>query len=336
MRPFNPLDAADTEETDFFNDDRNNQTAEEAEGSAAVEREKEEPEATEPEEVETEEPEEGDEDEEVEDEREAESRRVPLAELKRERQRRQEYERQLDEVRQRYDRLQDRTDRMLQAIQQQAAANRPAQQEETAEKKPEGPPEPDRQEDPFGWMQWKIETMERQLQGRAEQEQEQQRQIKQQQEQEEHFRTFYNELQKQEAGFRQSHQDYDTAVQHLANARNQELIAFGYHDPQQRAQIIQSEFVNTSANLMMQGHNPAEVFYNAARQKGYGQKPSAETRPAQTNKNDAVKKHAETRKRTASPSGGSESRRDVPSIDALSDMDDSEFDKFFDKLWRDT
>lgn len=327
MPPFDPLGSADDNENAFFQADIDSspdagpvETAHEREPAGGHE---EAPETDDRPEVEVETPEDGDDETEGE-----ESHRVPLAELKRERQRRQDFERQLRDQEARYQRLQDRTERLLGRFEEvQRAKTQPQEQPKKDE-----PPEPDRNSDPLGWMQYKIEQFERMNMTRAEQEAKMRQQYEAEQQNQQVFQKFYDTLQTVEDGFRETHQDYDAAVNHLAATRDHELAMYGY-TPQQRQQIITQEFVQTSAQLMQAGRNPAEIFYNAARQKGYDAKQAS---PAPQQPKKTVKELAQTRKRTAAPSGGGPAEREVVTAEALTDMSDEDFDRYFLQVYKGT
>lgn len=321
-----------TEETTFFQEDRDNEhqvtkeIVEEEKQKGKVEPDAEEEVEQEVEEESTEENTE----EELEDTKE--DHRVPLQELLKERKWRQDIGQQLEAERKRFEVANERLQRLYEAMDQRAQQQnrpheQPRQQEETVQL-------PDRSKDPLGYLMAKMEQMERATTQREQErvriEEENRRQQEEYNRQQQNVQRFQENLMNAEEQFRQVSPDYDEAFDYLTKSRDAELSMLGYN-PQQRQQIILQEATQTAANLMSQGINPAERFYQFARQRGFGaqQKQPAPQQPKRTK----VEQLNETERKTRSPGRGKATNVGMPTIEALGDMDDSEFDAMFNKLW---
>lgn len=110
--------------------------------------------------------------------------------------------------------------------------------------------------------------------------------------------------------------DYQAAYDHLAADRNAELTALGYADPALRTQILAQEEAAIVARALLDGTNPAERLYAAARRRGY--------RPGS---DDGEKLRMAERGQQAGKSLGSASGGPTPAIsaEALAALDDTEF-----------
>jgi hypothetical protein len=329
MGMFNPLEDATEEETTFFKEDEANQEDIEKEISEEVRSRKEKVEEAEDVD-ETEEVEEKEEETEEETEDEHESKHVPLQELLKERKWRQDIGRQLEAERKRFETANERLQRLYEAMdqrgkQQQHPHLQQPEQRETAQL-------PDRTKDPLGYLMAKIEHMEQTASQREQERMRAEEERRQEEEsynkQQEQVHRFQNDLMNAEEQFRSVTPDYDDAFDYLTNQRRQELATLGYN-PQQREQIIVQEATQVAANLLSQGQNPAERFYHFAKQRGYGQR----TEQPKANK---VQHLAETHKKTKAPGRGKASNAGKPTIEALSDMSDDEFDKWFEVLYKET
>jgi hypothetical protein len=72
-----------------------------------------------------------------------------------------------------------------------------------------------------------------------------------------------------EAQFRPQAPDYDDAAIFLAQRRDQDLIDSGYHDPEERKEIMYRDMATLAVNAVQRGINPAQVAYNMAKRWGY-------------------------------------------------------------------
>ena len=86
-----------------------------------------------------------------------------------------------------------------------------------------------------------------------------------------------------ETAFRAQQPDYDEAINHVVNARAQELSLYGLN-PAQIAQAISEEATEIVRSAVAQGRDPAELGYQIARSRGYVPKqPAQQQEPAKTN-----------------------------------------------------
>ena len=143
--------------------------------------------------------------------------------------------------------------------------------------------------------------------------------------------AFQNALAGHEASFRATTPDYDAAVNYARSQRDAELATFGYNAAE-RHHLITQEILGISASALNRGANPAELFYNYARQRGWAQAPQPQSPQAAQAKLTTV---ARAQASTRSPRGGAAPRTGV-SLEDLARMDDGEFDAAFDKFWRRT
>jgi dihydroorotate dehydrogenase len=99
----------------------------------------------------------------------------------------------------------------------------------------------------------------------------------------------------------------------------------------QAAQLLQEDEMAIALNAYNQGVNPAEVIYSIAKERGYN--PAAQT--SQNNGQSAEQKILQTQKgmqasKSLSNTGGKTS---TPlSLEALAEMDDESFDKYWSKV----
>ncbi len=73
----------------------------------------------------------------------------------------------------------------------------------------------------------------------------------------------------QEQEFAKSQPEYHDAYRYAAEARDRELKALGYDDPNQRAAIVRTNTAEIIHNAMQQGRNPAELVWEYARARGF-------------------------------------------------------------------
>jgi hypothetical protein len=79
-----------------------------------------------------------------------------------------------------------------------------------------------------------------------------------------------------EQQFKTSAPDYDSAIEHLVNARGRELAALGYQG-QQILEIMHGERKQVLQQSLQSGRNPAQVLYELAKVRGYAPKAAAPT-----------------------------------------------------------
>ena len=110
--------------------------------------------------------------------------------------------------------------------------------------------------------------------------------------------------------------DYPAAREYLKSDRDGELAALGYADPTMRAQMLANDEAMIVARALLDGINPAERIYAAARRRGY--KPGG---------GDGEKLRLAERGQAAGKSLGSASGGATPALsaEALAALDDTEF-----------
>ena len=195
------------------------------------------------------------------------TKHVPLSALQEERQRRQEYQQELDRERQRAAQMEQRFQQMVERMQ---AAQPPVPREE---------PIPAFEEDPAAH----VAAVTR----KYEQEMAELRQFKEQQVQLSHQQAQQYQLmqavQSHEAAFMQATPDYADTTNAYTQRRLAEYTALGLDDVSAKQQIAR-DFQGMAMFALQRGQNPAEALYKAARAAGIApaaQNPSQAPAPAQ-------------------------------------------------------
>lgn len=181
-------------------------------------------------------------------------------------------------------------------------------------------PVPDFEEDPAGYLRYSSEQTAKEL---AALKQQQQQQLQQQQMQAEQQRLV-TAVATFESEFRARQPDYEKAIDFARTARDKELEVLGYYDPDERQRIIAGEIQTIVRTNLQVGRNPAEAFYNFAVARGY-QRP-----------NNIEALNAGQKGTNPMSGGGGNGKQNPPSLEALSQMTDEEFEKNFSKLWANT
>jgi len=245
-----------------------------------------------------------------EDESEGESsagRRVPLGELLSERERRKQAQSEREAMAAKLGQLENTFSKVMERLNAPSAPAAPA-----------ADPIPAYDSDPIANLAARLEQIERYTVGHGQQLGNQQALVQ-----------FQNALAGHEASFRSQTPDYDAAVNFAKNQRDAELAAFGY-SPAERHQLITQEILGISASALNRGANPAELFYNYAKMRGWA---NAAPQPQASPTKLATVARAQSA--TRSPRGGAAPRAGL-SLEDLAGMDDGEFDAAFDKFWRRT
>lgn len=155
-------------------------------------------------------------------------------------------------------------------IEQELAAERAARQreaerisriEEMLRPKPEAPkPLPPIADDPIAHIAHIGQTTE-QLREMFARQQEQAQQAQE-------LQIVHQTLEQAEQSFRSSAPDYDAAADHLYQSRQAELRYLGVPEAQ-IGQMISAEIYQVAQTALRSGRNPAEVFYETAKARGY-------------------------------------------------------------------
>ena len=135
------------------------------------------------------------------------------------------------------------------------------------------PAPPSMEEDPFGALNYQIKQLEEQNRLRDQALLEAAKQAQQEQTLKSQMDQFNNAAYQQEQAFIKVQPDYNDSLNYLANIKTKEFAALGITDPAIVQTEIRKQAIQGAAQLISQGLNHAEVFYNMA--KAYGYQPKA-------------------------------------------------------------
>lgn len=234
---------------------------------------------------------------------------VPHAALHAEREEHKKTKQELDEARRNQRILEERTNLILQRI------NQPPQPQ-----LPQPAPIPDINADPVGHIVGTLQaqgaTMQQitaALQQQAQMAQHQQAVVQ-----------LQNQAVAAESEFATRTPDYGAAIAHLRNFRTQQLAELGYN-PVERQNMIQAEALGIAGRAMQMGKNPGEVLYALATQSGYRTTP-ADT-PATAGGTERMSQIAAGQQQ-ARGLGGARGGGAAPlTVETVLKMSDAEFDK---------
>ena len=161
--------------------------------------------------------------------------------------------------------------------------------------------------DPLGMLQKQM----RELSEKVTQPQPQVQQYQEQQ--------LFTSIASQVQEFKKTTPDYDDALQHVLEARKNELMTMGAteFDAQQR---VAQEAQEIAINSLRAGQNPGQVVYQLAKLRGYTAKQISQ-------KLETVAKGQAASTSLSKASGGTD--RGELSLAEIENMDDGEFDKFW-------
>jgi hypothetical protein len=228
-----------------------------------------------------------------------ENRRVPLAALREERERRKELTAKIDQQAAMMARLEGRFQQLL---------TPPPSQEQQ-----QRAPTPD--EDPIAVLR----NLQQQHDQRTSWEQSQAARAQ-----------FEQAVASREAEFMKRTPDYADAAAFLQQRRAADLEAMGVSDPRQRAQVLYQEAAGMAMNAMQANKNPAEVAYGLARSWGY--QPKGQQQQPGADQRIEMAQRAQAASGSLSAGGGRSTA--PPSLDAIDAMSDEEFSKLSDAKWR--
>lgn len=204
-------------------------------------------------------------------------------------------------------RSQDRADRMEQRFQQMLER----------QNAPPAVPEPQFEQDPAAWLRHQTESTGRTVQDLA--------RWKAQQDQERQHATADQQLTsavtRAESEFASATPDYGAALEFAQAARLRFFRAAGM-DEGEAAQTLRNETKFVALTALKRGENPAERIYKIAHELGYKASAPGATKIEQLQRGQ---------KAASVMGGGGQSDTEV-SLARLSEMDDAEFDKHWDKL----
>lgn len=240
---------------------------------------------------------------------------------KAERDRREAIERDYADLRTKWDKM---NERLLAIQERQTQAAAPAQQPAAAD------PEPDREANYTGWLEWNIRRANDQIATLANNQQNQGQAVQATQ--------VTQALAGMEQQFVQAgHPDYYDRVNFLRERRDRELQLMGYVDPMERQRMIATEASMIVQGAIRQGRNFAEVIHELSGQWGFGangapaQPAAAPARPAQTPQQQI----AQQQRRTAAATSVAALRGKPPegpiTLEDMARMDDDAYEKFVEK-----
>lgn len=187
---------------------------------------------------------------------------------------------------------------------------------------------PSYEEDPLAHLKATQELLARQIGGTSQWTQQQQLE----QQLQAHIYASENE-------FRSTHPDYDAAAAYAQNLRVRELSLLT-NDPVQVTNALRQDIFSIAARAHQTGRNPAELYYEYAKLRGYQPQQEQTTQPQQQkpqsgNGAQRLKQIAAAQAVSKAPKGGTAPQAAVTLTD-LSTMSDDEFDKNFDRFWKQT
>ncbi len=209
-----------------------------------------------------------------------------------------------------------RADRLEQTFQRFIERQTPQPQPGTKED-----PLPDFQTDPMGNLAARLERAERrnaEFEQRGQQQQQQEQQQGQTQE-------LLNRYAASVRTFKREAQDYDTAYQFVADARDRELEMLGWDDPAERANRLQYEEGVIVGRALRTGKDPARVLYEYAKARGY-------KGPAPQQEDDKLARLQRGANAAKTLNGGKPPQSEEMTLERLAELQDSDPDAA-DKLW---
>lgn len=213
------------------------------------------------------------------------------------------------ELQQQVDKMNDRWAQMMERMQPPPA---PAAQPTST-----GPAEieiPDFDEDPIGHLRAKNELLERQLTEFNHAQHAAAAQMQQAQQ----FNQLRSNVDQQESAFAANTPDYHDAVAYLYEHVGRMTQALGY-PPQMVQQAVSQTAMDISVRALQSGKNPAELAYEAARNIGWtGAQPQGEVSTPRRGPPTSLSSVA-----------GKRTTPGAPTWDAISTMEDSEFEQFW-------
>ncbi len=152
----------------------------------------------------------------------------------------------------------------------------------------------------------------------------------QQREQMDNLNKIANRSITMESEFRKAQPDYDDATTHVMTMRDAQLVAAGYTDPGERRAILQQEAQQIGIRAAALDQNPAEMIYNIAKSLGYQPK-KAEAQQTQTDQASNVTRIETAQRGREQSTSLSQVRGNGTApmtTDTLLRMNDKEFAKF--------
>lgn len=136
-------------------------------------------------------------------------------------------------------------------------------------------------------------------------------------------------LTQSEAEYRTVKPDYDAAINHVVNARAQELALYGLA-PHEVQEALQQEVLDITRSAIQQGRAPAEVAYQLATLRGYRPEagPAPTPQPGQAQRTVEAVGAARASSRSLGQASGTGSTRDLDA-NTITAMSPEEFDALY-------
>lgn len=166
--------------------------------------------------------------------------------------------------------------------------------------------------DPQGFKQFQIDQIKQRAAERAEAER--------QQAESQQTQALMARLNQDVITFKASTPDYDNAFNHAVQARRQELAFYG-NSPEQIEAQMEVDVKAIVQQAYGQGRNPAELFYEYAKMRGYGPAPQAPAPQAAAQVTALAQSQRQTQ--SLAPAGGPANDGGI-TIEALSKMSEAE------------
>ena len=239
-------------------------------------------------------------------------KRVPLGALQEERRHRQEIQTQLQQQQELNQRMQERFNQIMERFQQPQQPQQPT---------PEQAAPPAFVDDPEGHIRAVSEHFQRQL--------DEVRQFFQGAQHQQHAAAQGHMLAQKtaadEAEFVKTAPDYHDAARFFAERRLAEYTAVGM-DPVSANAMLQRDYQGLAIHAAQRGQNAASLLYNVAKTMGFAKAP-AQRQPGATKPAPTTLASVGGAPRTPGESGSL-------TLEALADMTDAEFEKFFNQMER--
>lgn len=174
------------------------------------------------------------------------------------------------------------------------------------------------EEDPALHLAQRQELMEQKM---REQEENQKIQIENQRRQAD-VQNFHRKVSVMEQQFRKDNPEYDKAVEFMRNKRAKELEIAGINDPVQRAHMVDADGIRLAAMALKQGRNPAEIYYEIARNNGFSVTPKEGKVETEAEKKLANVEEGMKKTKSLGATGGKE--KASKSLEEFAKMEDSE------------
>lgn len=228
----------------------------------------------------------------------------------------------------------ERVNERLLALQERQAQRLVEQQAQ-----PPADPEPDKDSDYPGWLEWKIRQQENTLNQVA-------TQIRGTSAMTEAARAQQMIDAMERQFMANGHPDYYDRISFLQNRRDGELQRMGYSDPAERAQIIATDAMRIVNNALKIGRNPAEILFELSNDWGFQPKvvngngtptqQAAAPAAAAPAAPSGAQRIAQQQKRQAAASSATALRGLPPegpvTMEDLAKMTDAEYEKYAAKL----